>query len=90
VRNALAQGAITLSSRHPYNAPMRIVGLYHLPVEALEPDPHQPRRSLDPEALGALVASSLPGGRAVPHRGRGAAEEVKVRDLRPGEVVAAQ
>jgi ParB family chromosome partitioning protein len=62
-RRALGRGLSALLGEVPSPA---AAGLVEVPVDAIRPNPDQPRRSIDPEALGALAASVRASGLVQP------------------------
>jgi ParB family chromosome partitioning protein len=53
----LGRGLAALLGEAAVQAPADSAGIRHVPIDLLEPNPYQPRSSIDPEALGELTES---------------------------------
>lgn len=65
-RKALGRGLSALLGDAPRPSAPQVGGLVEIPLDQIQPNPDQPRRSIDPEALATLAASVRASGLVQP------------------------
>lgn len=65
-RKALGRGLSALLGDAPRPSAPKVGGLVEIPLDQIQPNPDQPRRSIDPEALATLAASMRASGLVQP------------------------